>query len=181
MVHHVQQEGFLEAVLMAILLIWQMLLMFGMTSMCMQIMWLKNQKRARFTSTFLILAQQRLMSLNPPLPPLSTTLTTAKRFKLLWNVALEIIHLFVVSNLYLFVIIYSSYIGPAYRIFVRDDDGWSVQGRYETIMKRPPTAEDFVEWTADENDKKFIRVLGVSYIFGLWLFFFSGFLLILCN
>lgn len=70
------------------------------------------------------------------------------------------------------VLIYLNYIGPAYRIFVRDDDGWSVQGRYETIMKRPPTAEDFVEWTADENDKKFIRVLGVSYI----LFHFPSFL-----
>ena len=70
------------------------------------------------------------------------------------------------------VLIYLNYIGPAYRIFVRDDDGWSVQGRYETIMKCPPTAEDFVEWTADENDKKFIRVLGVSYI----LFHFPSFL-----
>ena len=99
-------------------------------------------------------------------------LTSAKQFRLLWNVALEIIHLFVVSNFYLFIIIYSSYIGPAYCIFVHDDDGWSVQGCYETIMKHPPTAEDFVEWTADENDKKFIRVLGVSYF---WVFFFCFF------
>ena len=112
-----------------------------------------------------------LMSLNPPLPPLSTIFASAKQFRLLWNVALEIIHLFVVSNLYLFVIIYSSYIGPAYRIFFHDDDGWSVQGRYETIIKCPATAEDFVEWTADENDKKFIRVLGVSYFFGFFCFF----------
>jgi hypothetical protein len=122
--------------LVATLLIWQMLLMFGMTSICIQITWLKNQKRARFTSTFPILAQQMLMSLNPPLPPLSMIFASAKQFRLLWNVALEIIHLFIVSNLYVFVIIYSSYIGPAYRIFVRDDDGWSVQGRYETIIKR---------------------------------------------
>ena len=69
----------------------------------------ENQKRARFTSTFLILAQQRLMSLNPLLPPLSMTLTSVKKFKLLWNVALEIILLFIISDLYLFVIIYSSY------------------------------------------------------------------------
>ena len=171
MVHHVQQEGFLEAMLVATLLIWQMLLMFGMTSICIQITWLKNQKRARFTSTFPILAQQMLMSLNPPLPPLSTIFASAKQFRLLWNVALEIIHLFVISNLYLFVIIYSGYIGPAYCIFFHDDDGWSVQERYETIIKRPATAEDFVEWTADENDKKFIRVLGVSYFFGFFLFF----------
>ena len=173
MVHHVQQEGFLEAMLVATLLIWQMLLMFGMTSICMQITQLKSQKRARFIFTSLILAQQKSMSLNPPLPQPSMILTSAKQFRLLWNVALEIIHLFVVSNFYLFIIIYSSYIGPAYRIFVHDDDGWSVQGRYETIMKHPPTAEDFVEWTADENDKKFIRVLGVSYFWVFFIFFQS--------
>lgn len=54
--------------------------------------------------------------------------------------------------------------GPEYRIFLHDDDGWSVLGRYETITKRPSSAEDQVEWTTDENDKKFIRVLGVSHI-----------------
>jgi hypothetical protein len=160
---------------MATLSIWQMFLMFGMTSINMQITWLKNQKRARFTSIFPILAQQKLMSLNPPLPPPSTILASAKQFRLLWNMPLKIIHLFVVSNLYSFAIIYSSYIGPIYHIFVHDDDGWSVQGCYETIMKHPATAEDFVKWTADENDKKFIHVLGVSYIFGFLLFYFQNF------
>ena len=45
-------------------------------------------------------------------------------------------------------------------------------------MKHPATAEDLVEWTADENDKKFIHVLGVSFFLA---FFFSEFSLIFCN
>ena len=37
-------------------------------------------------------------------------------------------------------------------------------------MKHPTTVEDYVEWTTDENDKKFIRVLGVSYFLFVFVF-----------
>ena len=49
-------------------------------------------------------------------------------------------------------------------------------------MKHPMTVEDYVEWTTDENNKKFIRVLGVSYFFCFcFCFVFSEFILISCN
>jgi len=31
-------------------------------------------------------------------------------------------------------------------------------------MKHQPTDEDYVEWLDDEQNKKFIRILGVSYL-----------------
>ena len=39
-------------------------------------------------------------------------------------------------------------------------------------MKCPTTVEDYVEWTTDENDKKFICVLGVSFFFLFFVFVF---------
>jgi len=59
------------------------------------------------------------------------------------------------------------YLGPAYRLFVRDeDDDWCSQGRYENIISRTPTSEDYVKWTKDEKNNEVIRVLGVSlYIY----------------
>ena len=59
------------------------------------------------------------------------------------------------------------YLEPAYRLFVRDeDDDWCSQGRYENIISRTPTSEDYVKWTKDEKNNEVIRVLGVSlYIY----------------
>jgi phage gp16-like protein len=31
-------------------------------------------------------------------------------------------------------------------------------------MKRQPADEDYVEWLDDEQKRKFIRILGVSYL-----------------
>ena len=31
-------------------------------------------------------------------------------------------------------------------------------------MKRKPTDEDYVEWLEDEQNRKIIRILGVSYL-----------------
>jgi hypothetical protein len=50
---------------------------------------------------------------------------------------------------------------PAYRLFIRDEDDWCAQGRYESIINRTPTAEDYIKWMKDENDKYFIHILGV--------------------
>ena len=59
------------------------------------------------------------------------------------------------------------YLEPAYRLFVHDeDDDWCSQGRYENIISRTPTSEDYVKWTKDEKNNEVIRVLGVSlYIY----------------
>ena len=40
------------------------------------------------------------------------------------------------------------------------------------IIKCPVTAEDYVEWSVDEADKKVIRVLGVSNIISFYLLTF---------
>ena len=32
------------------------------------------------------------------------------------------------------------------------------------IMKPPTSAEDYIEWNTDENDKKYVCVLGVSHL-----------------
>lgn len=56
-------------------------------------------------------------------------------------------------------------LGPAYRLFIRDEDDWCAQGRYESIVNRTPTAEDYITWMKDESDKYFIRVLGVSILY----------------
>ena len=55
-------------------------------------------------------------------------------------------------------------LGPAYCLFLRDEDDWCAQGRYEGIINHTPTAEDYVNWMKDENDKNFIHILGVSVI-----------------
>ncbi|EDQ98539.1 uncharacterized protein LACBIDRAFT_299202 [Laccaria bicolor S238N-H82] len=42
---------------------------------------------------------------------------------------------------------YSPIRSPAYRLFIHDEeDGWNIQGRYETIVGRQPKAEDYIEW-----------------------------------
>ena len=75
------------------------------------------------------------------------------------------IHQFAISYIYLPVIIYqSNYTGPAYHLFIHDEDGWNVQGQYEMILKCPVSSEDYVEWSVDETDKKFIYILGVSNV-----------------
>jgi hypothetical protein len=53
-------------------------------------------------------------------------------------------------------------LGPAYRLFICDEDDWCAQGHYESIINRTPAAEDFIKWSKDENNKYFIRILGVS-------------------
>ena len=53
---------------------------------------------------------------------------------------------------------------PAYHLFKYEEDGWSVQGHFESIMKCKPTDEDYVEWLEDEWNKKIICILGVSYL-----------------
>ena len=55
-------------------------------------------------------------------------------------------------------------LGPAYRLFLCDEDDWCAQGHYEGIINHTPTAEDYVNWMKDENDKNFICILGVSVI-----------------
>lgn len=54
-------------------------------------------------------------------------------------------------------------------MFIRDDDDWCAQGRYETIISRTPTPEDYIKWMKDENDKEFIRVLGVSLLIYIYI------------
>ena len=57
------------------------------------------------------------------------------------------------------------YLEAAYRLFIQDEDDWCTQGRYESILGRTPTPEDYIKWVKD-GDKEFIRVLGVSlYIY----------------
>ena len=63
-----------------------------------------------------------------------------------------------------------NYTGPGYCIFVHDEDGRNVQGGYEMIMKRPTSAEDYIEWNTDENDKKYVCVLGVSHFISFFQF-----------
>ena len=58
---------------------------------------------------------------------------------------------------------YKYIIEPAYRLFILDEDDWCAQGRYESIINCTPTAEDYIRWTKDENDKYFIRILGVCF------------------
>lgn len=53
-------------------------------------------------------------------------------------------------------------LGPAYCLFIRDDNDWCAQGRYESILNCTPTAEDYINWMKDENGKYFICILGVS-------------------
>ena len=55
-------------------------------------------------------------------------------------------------------------LGPAYHLFLHDEDDWCAQGCYEGIINHTPTAEDYVNWMKDENDKNFICILGVSVI-----------------
>ena len=38
------------------------------------------------------------------------------------------------------------------------------------IMKRPTSAEDYIEWNTDENDKKYVCVLGVSHFISFFQF-----------
>lgn len=52
--------------------------------------------------------------------------------------------------------------GPAYRLFIREEDDWCAQGRYESIINHTPTFEDYITWSKDESNKEFVRVLGVS-------------------
>ena len=50
--------------------------------------------------------------------------------------------------------------GPPYRLFIHDEeDGWNIQGHYETIVGHQPKEEDYIEWP----DKKVILFLVVSY------------------
>jgi hypothetical protein len=42
-------------------------------------------------------------------------------------------------------------LGPAYRLFICDEDDWCAQGCYESIINRIPTAEDFIKWMKDET------------------------------
>ncbi|KIM35862.1 hypothetical protein M413DRAFT_32101 [Hebeloma cylindrosporum] len=58
---------------------------------------------------------------------------------------------------------YSPIHRPAYCIFIRDKNGWNVAGCFEAIIKHPESAEDYIEWTTDENDKKSIHILGTTY------------------
>jgi hypothetical protein len=55
------------------------------------------------------------------------------------------------------------YLGPAYRLFICDEDDWCAQGHYENIISRTPTSEDYITWMKDESGKDFIHVLGVSF------------------
>ena len=55
------------------------------------------------------------------------------------------------------------YLEPAYRLFIRDEDDWCAQGRYESIMSRTSTSEDYIKWMKDEDDKEYIRVLGTTF------------------
>ena len=58
---------------------------------------------------------------------------------------------------------YSPIRRPAYRLFIHDEDDWCAQGRYESIISRTSTAEDYIKWTKDENNKYFIRILGTTF------------------
>ena len=59
-----------------------------------------------------------------------------------------------------------------YRLFIRDEDDWCAQGHYKNIIGCTPTSEDYVKWMKDENDKEFIRVVGVSIFIHLFSKFF---------
>ena len=59
---------------------------------------------------------------------------------------------------------YSPIRRPAYRLFIRDEDDWCAHGRYESIINRTSTAEDYIKWMKDdENNKYFIRILGTTF------------------
>jgi hypothetical protein len=58
---------------------------------------------------------------------------------------------------------YSPIRRPAYRLFIRDEDDWCAQGRYESIINRTSMAEDYIKWMKDENNKYFIRILGTTF------------------
>jgi hypothetical protein len=45
------------------------------------------------------------------------------------------------------------------------------------IIKRPVSAEDCIEWSVDDTDKKFIRILGVSNITSFYLFIITLFII----
>ena len=60
---------------------------------------------------------------------------------------------------------------PAYCLFVCDEDDWCAQGRYESIINCTPTAEDYINWTKDENYKWVIRIVGVSVLILLFYIF----------
>jgi hypothetical protein len=55
------------------------------------------------------------------------------------------------------------YLGPAYHLFIHDEDDWCAQGHYENIISHTPTSEDYITWMKDESGKDFICVLGVSF------------------
>jgi len=38
------------------------------------------------------------------------------------------------------------------------------------IIKHPTTAEDYIKWNTDENGKKYIHILGVSYLISFFQF-----------
>ena len=63
------------------------------------------------------------------------------------------------------------YYRPAYRLFILDEDDWCAQGRYENIINRTPTAEDYIRLTKDENDKYIIHILGVCFTIAFKLVF----------
>jgi hypothetical protein len=63
------------------------------------------------------------------------------------------------------------YLGPAYRLFICDKDDWCAQGRYENIISRTPTSEDYITWMKDESGKDFIHILGVSFFFNRYINF----------
>jgi hypothetical protein len=55
------------------------------------------------------------------------------------------------------------FLEPAYRLFIRDEDDWCAQGRYESIISRTSTAEDYIKWMKDEDNKEYIRILGTTF------------------
>lgn len=60
---------------------------------------------------------------------------------------------------------------PAYRVFIHEKNDWCAQGHYESIINRTPTVEDYITWSKDENNKEFVRVLGVSVLTLIFLNF----------
>ena len=52
----------------------------------------------------------------------------------------------------------------AYHLLVHDEDDWCAQGHNESIINCTLTAEDYIKWMKDENDKYVICILGVSVL-----------------
>ena len=55
------------------------------------------------------------------------------------------------SGKYILITLHRTYLWP-----LQIEDGWSVQGHFESIVKCKPMDEDYVEWLDDEQNRKIV-------------------------